>query len=397
MTASPGKKQIHKTPSKPPLRVCHLADIHLGYRRYTRLTKEGFNQREADVNSAFRETVSRVVALKPDITIIAGDLFHSVRPSNAVVAFAFRELRRLAEGTGAPVVVVGGNHETPRRSDTGCVLKLFSEIDGVYIADADKEVFRFPALKLSLTCLPHAVLERLGDIRVRAEDDFPYNILCLHGQIIGTWMSDFGGTEVALSAVSAHEWDYLALGHVHVRTQVGINGAYPGAIEHTSTNIWAESQSPKGFLEIEFPSGRQIFHSLTSPREVIALPQLDALGLAPEEVTARIAERVDEVPGGLDGKIVRLEVVNLSREVYRELDHREIRKIRARALNFSLETRPPVRESRTGGLKRGAHGRLKDDLREFRDQWTSELAAPAEIEQQIEKYLEDVEAQNEAP
>lgn len=397
MAGVSGKKQPKKSDGRPPLRVCHLADIHLGYRRYARLTKDGFNQREADVNAAFREAVSRVIALKPHITIIAGDLFHSVRPSNAVIAFAFRELRRLAEGTGAPIVIVGGNHETPRRADSGCVLKLFAEIEGIFIADVDREVFRFPELRLSVTCLPHAILDNAAELKVRSDDAFPYNILSLHGQIVGTWMSDFGGAEIALSSISAHEWDYVALGHVHVRTQVGINGAYPGAIEHTSTNIWSEAQSPKGFLEVDLQSGRQVFHSLTSPREVVPLPQLDAAGLGPEEATAKILERVDAVPGGLEGKIVRLEVINIPREVYRELDHRELRKVRARALNFSLETRPPARESKGGALKRGAHGRLKDDLREFREQWSSDLAAPADIELQIEKYIEDVEAQNEAP
>jgi DNA repair exonuclease SbcCD nuclease subunit len=113
---------------KPLITICHLADVHLGYRRYNRLTKTGLNQREVDVSLAFQEAITRIISLRPDIVVIAGDLFHSVRPSNAVVTFCFRQLRRLTRESGAQVVIVGGNHEAPKRVDTGSVLQIFSEI-----------------------------------------------------------------------------------------------------------------------------------------------------------------------------------------------------------------------------------------------------------------------------
>jgi hypothetical protein len=37
------------TPAPEHLRLVHLADLHLGYRQYQRLTPRGINQREADV------------------------------------------------------------------------------------------------------------------------------------------------------------------------------------------------------------------------------------------------------------------------------------------------------------------------------------------------------------
>ena len=135
---------VFTTPSnKTPLRICHMADVHLGYRRYNKLTKNGINQREADINLAFQEAITRMISLKPDAVVIAGDLFHSVRPSNAIVTMCFRQLRRLADETQAPIIIVAGNHETPKRIDTGSVLQLFTEISGVYVADAQKEVFTF--------------------------------------------------------------------------------------------------------------------------------------------------------------------------------------------------------------------------------------------------------------
>ena len=64
------------------LRLAHLADLHLGLRQFTRQTPVGINQREADVARAFRHAVDGVIAAAPDAVLIAGDVFHSVRPTN---------------------------------------------------------------------------------------------------------------------------------------------------------------------------------------------------------------------------------------------------------------------------------------------------------------------------
>ena len=72
------------------MKIDHLADLHLGFRAYHRVTPRGINVREADVADAFRRAVARTVELRPDLVLIAGDVFHTVRPSNASIARAFR-------------------------------------------------------------------------------------------------------------------------------------------------------------------------------------------------------------------------------------------------------------------------------------------------------------------
>ena len=62
------------------MRLVHLADLHLGFRQYQRLTPAGINQREADVAGTFRRALDRVIALRPDLVLVAGDVFHTVRP-----------------------------------------------------------------------------------------------------------------------------------------------------------------------------------------------------------------------------------------------------------------------------------------------------------------------------
>jgi len=382
--------------SKPPIRVCHMADVHLGYRRYNKLSKSGLNQRELDVNLAFQEAITRIISLKPDVTIIAGDLFHAVRPSNSIVTFCFRQLRRLARDTGAPVVIIAGNHETPKRADTGSVLQLFSEIENVYVAESGYEVFSFAEKGLSVACLPHTALLELESVTLRADDRFAHNILVVHGQVNERWVSDFGGADVELKALAPHEWDYIALGHVHIHRPVALNAAYSGALEHTSTNIWSEASIGKGFLEVSLPGGKRNFHPLTSPREIAVLEPLEVEGAEPGEVMELIRDRLDSIAGGMDGKIVRLEVRGISRETYRHLDHKELRVARARALHLTLDITFASTSNLSRSVGQAGKGLLKDQLREFSKGFEVPGASQEEIGSLLEAYVARVEAKYEA-
>ncbi|MFN4895999.1 MAG: exonuclease SbcCD subunit D [Pseudomonadota bacterium] len=384
------------TRPKPPLTLCHLSDVHLGYRRYNKLTKAGLNQREADVNLAFQEAINRIIAIKPDAVVIAGDLFHSVRPSNAVVTFCFRQLRKLVRELGAPVVIVGGNHEAPKRVDTGSVLQLFSEIDGVYVADAGREVFTFSEKGLAITCLPHAAFAELSSLQLRADDRFAYNVLVAHAQVNEGWVSDFGGAEVDLASLKPHEWDYIALGHVHIHRLVGRQAAYSGAIEHTSTNIWGEARELKGFLEVQLASGKRTFHPLTSPREVVVLDPVDGAGMEPNELMAAITERIDSVAGGLDGKIARLSLANISRESYKNLDHKALRALRTKALHLTLDITFVSATGDVSSMGKPGKGLLRDQLVDFSKTWDAPGISQIELAEMLERYLAKVEATHEA-
>ena len=108
------------------MRLVHLADLHLGFRQYHRLTPEGINQREADVALVFRRAMERVIALRPDVVLIVGDVFHSVRPMNAAIIEAFIQLQTLRLALpDTEVVIVAGNHDRPRATETGSILDLF--------------------------------------------------------------------------------------------------------------------------------------------------------------------------------------------------------------------------------------------------------------------------------
>src|SRR4028119_1988491 len=82
------------------MKIVHLADLHLGFRAYHRVTPRGINVREADVADAFRRAVARTLELRPDLVLVAGDVFHTVRPSNASIAEAFPPRSAPCAGAG---------------------------------------------------------------------------------------------------------------------------------------------------------------------------------------------------------------------------------------------------------------------------------------------------------
>src|SRR3954464_9474982 len=83
---------------------------------------------------AFRSAIEGVIAASPDVVVIAGDLFHSVRPTNAAILFCFRQLQRLRGALpDTPIVVTAGEHHTPRSTETGTILRLYEAV-GVEIA-----------------------------------------------------------------------------------------------------------------------------------------------------------------------------------------------------------------------------------------------------------------------
>jgi exonuclease SbcD len=170
------------------MRLVHLSDLHLGFRQYQRLTPTGINQREADVAAAFKRAIDATIALRPDVVVVAGDVFHTVRPSNPAIVLAFAQFSKLRQALPhAPVIIVGGNHDQPRSSETGCILRLFTQL-GIEVAETAAKPLSFPELGLHVLAVPYtAEVPRLDhDPAAR------FNVLVLHGVYRGGWSRSGG-------------------------------------------------------------------------------------------------------------------------------------------------------------------------------------------------------------
>ena len=333
------------------MRLVHLADLHLGFRQYQRLTPAGINQREADVGATASRVIDRIIGLHPDAVVIAGDVFHSVRPSNSAILHAYRLFLRLRTALpDAAIVMVAGNHDAPRTTDAGCILRLFREI-GIQVADAKAELFAFPHLSLAVLAVPDVPnLDRPACI---PEVGFTHNVLLMHGEIQGMLPAnvapaDRAAIEIPVADLNAERWSYVALGHYHVYRKVAANSYYSGSIEYTSSNPWGELHEQhderidgKGFIEHDLVTHAHQFHSHQPARPLLELTPIDAQNLSAAELDVAIALQVNTAPGGIDEKVVRQLVRNIPRHIARELDQSALREFRRRALHFQLDTRKP--------------------------------------------------------
>ncbi|HEU0015811.1 MAG TPA: exonuclease SbcCD subunit D [Longimicrobium sp.] len=357
------------------MRIAHLADLHLGYRAYHRVNQRGMNVREADVAEAFRQAVARVIELRPDLVLVAGDVFHTVRPSNTAIADAFRQFSLMADRLpDVPIVVIAGNHDSPRSADTGNILNLFKEIGGVRVVCDDCSMLRLPELETTVRCEPHVALFTEDPPRREADPGARHNVLLLHGQLQGprgaaklSYISEYGGANIDESSIRWGEWDYIALGHHHSCQEIERNAWYAGGLERTSTNIWAEKEE-KGFLVYDTDARQAEFHAVET-RTMVDLPKVSARELGPAELDEAILRAVSKVQDGLRGKIVRLLVFDVPRGVVRELNHRRIRDWKAEAVHFHLDVRPPEVRRRVGSGAPVRRQTLREQVAGFLEKW----------------------------
>ena len=331
------------------MRLLHLSDLHLGFRQYQRLTPAGINQREADVAAAFKRAIDRAIELRPDVIVLAGDIFHSVRPTNPAILHAFQQFARLTRALPeTAVVMVAGNHDTPRAAETGCILRLFAPL-GIHVVDAAARRIQLSERNLSILAVPDLPGARIA---FTPDPDARYNVLLLHGEVEGVIpraaMDERAAVEIPREALGIPRWDYIALGHYHVFREVAPNAYYSGSVEYTSANPWGElveeraaGLKGKGMIEYDLERRVHRFHPFETVRRLVDLPPFSARGLSAVDVDGRITGCVDGCEDGIDDKIVRLVIRDIPRHIARELDHQALRGFKRRALHFLLDTRRP--------------------------------------------------------
>lgn len=371
MPRGPGPIILHR------VKIAHIADPHLGIRQYHRQTSGGINQREADVANAFRAAIDGVIAARPDAVVIAGDLFHSVRPTNSAILFAFRQFQRLrAALPDAPVVLIAGNHDTPRSVETGSILRLFEEV-GVTVAAGEARRIAWPELDLSILAVPHDALVADARPSLRPEGPERHQVLVIHGDVEGVvppgrTFAEYGGAPLTQAELGVAEWSYVAFGHYHVQHEIAPRAWYAGALEYVSTNIWGElaeeaerKLAGKGWLLADLDRGTVTPQPVARARRILDLEHLEGAGRSAAELDADIAARVAAVDGGIRDCVLRLVVRNVPRHVARELDHAALRAFRSEALHFHLDIRRPDVSRQVGSGAPGRRRTLPEIVREY--------------------------------
>jgi DNA repair protein SbcD/Mre11 len=218
------------------MRLLHLADLHIGKR------VNEFSMLEDQEHILIR-ILNIAKEEKPDAVLISGDVYDKSVPAAEAVSLFDDFLTRLAE-PGAPIFIIGGNHDSQERLSFGAGLLKNSR---VYLAPAYSgsvqpielndeygklSVYMLPFIKpSSVRCaFPEEPIDTYNDgvqtaLRHISVDGRRRNVLLAHQFVTGAAGCESEERSVGgldnVDAAAFEPFDYVALGHMHGPQSVG--------------------------------------------------------------------------------------------------------------------------------------------------------------------------------
>ncbi len=244
----------------------HTADIHLDSPFSAHFDTKGAALRRSEILRCVSDMIDK--AKEVDLLLIAGDLFDGTAVSPDTIAFL---KRKFAEIPDTKVFIVAGNHD-PYTQNSVYAKEDFG--DNVHVFGTEAECVDLPELKTRVygvsfdgTCKE----ERMPVIPIEKMDSVT-DIILLHGDLVAN-----GGRSVYnpidRDFIKNCGADYLALGHIHKRSEAerigntyfaypgppegrgfdecGDMGCYIGAIENGTVDVRFEKTSKRRMFNID--------------------------------------------------------------------------------------------------------------------------------------------------
>ena len=208
------------------VKILHCADLHLGSEMMT-LPKKS-KERRGELLRTFRKITDLCREEAVEILLIAGDLFEGSNVDSETV----QSVKSYLAALSCPVFISPGNHD-------------YISLDSPYLEDGWPEnvkIFKGAMEKVLLEDKNVAVYgagftgtyQRKSMLQCGEVNTSLLNILCIHGDVVSPGQkSDYHA--MTLEDFRKSGMDYVALGHIHKRDDIGRAGdtfyAYPGCPE----------------------------------------------------------------------------------------------------------------------------------------------------------------------
>lgn len=377
--------------------LCAISsDWHLG-RRHLPASSAGRNQRELDVEAALERVVDGFVALDPDLVLIGGDNFDSVRPSMHAVRAWQQAIRRIVSETQAHVVAVIGNHDGARCAET---LTPAIVVDGeprVHLAAEPRRIrIRLPRTNelVSVACFPFTAMMDARSYRMEPDPQADLNVLLMHAAVRSSAAPNalpafYQGEDKIDAARDTDAFDVVALGDYHEFQSLvpGRCVVYPGSIERVSSDIWHET-APKGWVAYDTREPGEV-RFIEIPTRPVFSYDLDDIGLDAArgaDAVNRALRQMQDNPA-LENAIVRLVVPDFPPADRDSIDWEAVRDLRSHCLHFDLTLRLRVESAVDLGDRRASRGR---SVQEVAIEFIS--GDPQDVQDCVMSYLDAQEA-----
>jgi exonuclease SbcD len=229
-------------PRKPhrSLKILHTSDVHLETDTF------GSGERGVQLRDKVRTSFARVIDIandrNADMLLIVGDLFDSARVTEEGLAFALGTIGRAR----MPVVMIPGNHDAHDERSIYAGLAPGTLPENLHlILEPDGKTLDFPHLAARIW--GRALVEHSPDYRplggVPEPTEGVWNIALAHGFFMEEGEFE-RSSPITPGEIERSGYDYIALGHVHVFSDVsqGATRAFycgtPAPLYSTENSGW---------------------------------------------------------------------------------------------------------------------------------------------------------------
>lgn len=337
------------------MKLAHISDLHLGY-------GGAGPGRGRDVLRIFETALARIAEIGVDLVVVSGDVFDHPDVTATPIATFGRAVRTLRERLpGVLVAVAAGARDTPLDADRDGPLTVVGAMEAVEVASTAVRRLSLRDGEVSVTLVPHRAVMRSRAVDLSPDPAARWNVLVMHAALAS-------GRSHAVP-IPLDGWDYVALGSNHTHTEVTERAWYAGSLERVGADPWAEAATAKGFITARLaedrarsgrgrgPGGDVTFWPVEA-RAAVSLAPVEATGGGTATVTRRLSEALGGVPGGIDGKLLRIPVRGLSADDLAVLDREVLARVRRRVAELRIDALPGQGTShgRGGRDARRGHG-----------------------------------------
>lgn len=208
------------------VKILHCADVHIGAAESSLGALA--ESRRAETLITFEKIISLAKEERVDILLIAGDLFNS---NTAPKTFTDRVFECFSSIPDIKIVYAAGNHD-PLNAESP--FKKYPLPDNLFVLDTKDCFVEFAELNTRVYGKSFKEVYMRGVERFSLTADSDYiNLMCIHGELRSDLGSDYNS--ITSDFIKNSGMDYIAIGHVHKRSDIGKIGdtyvAYCGCPE----------------------------------------------------------------------------------------------------------------------------------------------------------------------
>jgi len=233
------------------MKIVHCSDLHLG-KRFSG-NKDYVKKRYMDFFNAFATFIDKVEEIKPDVCLIAGDIFDKKEINPDILSKTEYLFKRLRDNIKKDIIAIEGNHDNSRILEESWleylqeqnILKVFyynkdfEEKNYLKIDDINFYPVGYPGFMID------EALTKLSE-KLNPQEK---NIVVVHTGISGSTDTLPGLVSTSILDLFKDKTIYIAGGHIHSFTTYPKEKPYffvSGSLEFS--NIQNEKSDKKGFI-----------------------------------------------------------------------------------------------------------------------------------------------------